>query len=471
MTPLRAGAIALLVLAVFTFFAFAKDIPFTRGYEMKAVFQNASALQLNSPVRIAGVDVGKVAKVEALGDDSSLTVVTMKIEKKGLPIHRDARLKIRPRIFLEGNFFVDVRPGTPGSPDLPDGGTIGPTQTAAPVQLDQVLGTLKATARQDLQKLLQGYGEALNGKPTAAEDATQDPDTRGQTAAESLNDSLGYAPDALRQSAIVNEALLGTRPKDLARLVKGNQKVAAALVRSEGNLKDLITNFNTTTGALASRQNDLRATLRELPQVLEAANPAFDELNAAFPNTRGFARDILPAVRQTPATIAASLPWIAQTRALVRPSELGGSIALLQPAVSDLAAFTDGSISFLPQADAFNRCALNNLLPTGDVVIRDGALSTGVPSYQEFFQSLVGLSGESQNFDGNGNYVRFTTGGGDITQASGAINGGAKLFANFIKQPLGTRPARPSRTPPIVRTSPCYKQKRPNLNSARTGGP
>ena len=63
---------------------------------------------------------------------------------------------------------MDVRPGTPGSPDLGDGGTIGPSQTSAPVQLDQVLGTLKATARRDLQKLLQGYGESLNGKPTAA---------------------------------------------------------------------------------------------------------------------------------------------------------------------------------------------------------------------------------------------------------------------------------------------------------------
>ena len=470
MTPLRAGAIGILVLTVFVFFAFAKDIPFTKGYEMKAVFQNSSALQLNSPVRIAGVDVGKVSKVEPLSGDSTLTEVTMKIDKKGLPIHRDARLKIRPRIFLEGNFFVDVRPGTPGAPDLPDGGTIGQTQTSAPVQLDQVLGTLKSTARADLQKLLQGYGESINGKPTAAEDATQDPDTQGQTAGESLNDSLEDAPDALRQAAIVNEAFLGTSPGDLARLIKGNQRVAAALVRSEGNLKDLITNFNTTTGALASRQDDLRATLRELPQVLEAANPAFDSLNDSFPATRAFAREIIPGVRETPATIEASLPWIAQTRALVRPSELGGSIALLQPAVSDLAKFTDGTVKFLPQADAFNRCALNNLLPTGDVVIRDGGLSTGVSTQDEFFQSLVGLSGESQNFDGNGNYVRFATGGGDNTQATGPINGGANLFANFIKQPLGTRPARPSRTPPIRRTTPCYTQKRPDLNSAKRGG-
>ena len=72
--------------------------------------------------------------------------------------------------------------------------------------------------------------------------------------------------------------------------------------------------------------------------MLEAANPALDELNAALPPTRAFAREIIPAVRETPATIDAALPWIAQTRALVSPAELQGLVRDLQPAVDDLAA-------------------------------------------------------------------------------------------------------------------------------------
>ena len=123
----------------------------------------------------------------------------------------------------------------------------------------------------------------------------------------------------------MNQAFLGTDPDDLAKLIKGNQRVSAALVSSEGNLKDLITNFNATTGALAAEQDDLRATIRELPRVLEAADPAFDKLNAAFPPTRAFAREIMPGVRETPATIEASLPWIAQTRALVSAERAAGA--------------------------------------------------------------------------------------------------------------------------------------------------
>ena len=71
-------------------------------------------------MRIAGVEVGKVKKVEAQeGTDDA--VVTMSIDESGLPLHEDATAKIRPRIFLEGNFFVDLQPGTPGAPELDDG--------------------------------------------------------------------------------------------------------------------------------------------------------------------------------------------------------------------------------------------------------------------------------------------------------------------------------------------------------------
>ena len=74
------------------------------------MFESANSLRVNSPVRIAGVNVGKVKTVEPKeGTDQAL--VTMEINETGLPIHEDATAKIRPRIFLEGNFFVDLTAG------------------------------------------------------------------------------------------------------------------------------------------------------------------------------------------------------------------------------------------------------------------------------------------------------------------------------------------------------------------------
>jgi ABC-type transporter Mla subunit MlaD len=464
-----AGVLTVAVIAVGLLIAF-NGLPFRSGYELKAVFADTANVGLRSPVRIAGVDVGKVSKVEAAGEDSTATLVTMELDDDALPIRSDARLKIRSRIFLEGNFFVDLEPGTPAGRELDSGATVPISQTSAPVQLDQVLGVLKTDVRKDLQTLVQGYGEAISGEPTAAEDASQDPDVRGETAAEAGNQSLTYAPGALRGLAIVNQALLGIEPHDLSKLIRGGARVSRELDRNESQLQDLITNLDITTGALASEQGDLRATIRALPRLLEAASPALDSLNAAFPPTRAFAREILPGVNQTAATIDAAFPWVRQTRKLVSPSELQGLVRVLRPATADLAEATDGAVRLLPQVDLVDRCLINTILPTGDIVIQDPPLTTGVPNYKEFFQTLVGLSGESQNFDGNGTYTRFQPGGGAQTVSTGSLPGVGPLFGNAVAPPLGTRPARPAQRPPYNRTAVCARQQLPNLNDTRLGG-
>ena len=114
LTTFQAGLIALVVIVIATFFAFTKDIPFTTPYQLKARFENAPPIQRGQAVRIAGVDVGKVAAVEPVGGDSPAVTVIMKLEESALPIHEDAEIKVRPRIFFEGNLFFDLKPGTPG---------------------------------------------------------------------------------------------------------------------------------------------------------------------------------------------------------------------------------------------------------------------------------------------------------------------------------------------------------------------
>ena len=121
-------------------------------------------LKPKSPVRIAGVEVGKVKKIEAVESGSGAARVTMEIEERGLPIHEDAELKIRPRIFLEGNFFVDLEPGSPSGEELAKGDTIPVTQTAAPVQIGDVLTALQKDTREDLQTFLREYSEGLVGR-------------------------------------------------------------------------------------------------------------------------------------------------------------------------------------------------------------------------------------------------------------------------------------------------------------------
>src|SRR3954465_4767168 len=84
-SPFVAGLIVIVLIAVLAFIAFSPSLPFSSPYEVKAVFANAANIQARSPVRIAGVNVGEVKSVERQ-PDSTNTLVTMTVNKQGLPI-------------------------------------------------------------------------------------------------------------------------------------------------------------------------------------------------------------------------------------------------------------------------------------------------------------------------------------------------------------------------------------------------
>ncbi len=474
--PWVIGAIVAVIVAVLTYLAFFKEIPFVgKGYELHATFENVATLRSDAPVRIAGVDVGEVTGIESKGTAAE---VAFTVDDEGRPIHEDATIKIRPRLFLEGNFFLDLRPGSPSAPELDSGAEISMTQTSTAVQLDEILAALDSDSRENLQELLEGYGEALTHEPTAAEDADQDPDVRGETAAESLNDAFRYGVRSTRDTAIVNEAFLGTQPHDLSKLIAAQGDVFAELLTVEGDLRDLITNFNTTTGALAAESENLSETIRILAPTLENGEPALRHLSDALPPLRALALEAVPGVRELPGTIEAGLPWLRQTKRLLTDRELGGLARQLENAAPSLAQTTQTALSLFPELTRASRCVSQVLVPAGDIVIdaAGGAaypFSTGQPNFNELFYGAVNLAGESQNFDGNGAFVRFQSGGGD--QLVRAPNPGSPLgpvFGKAIAPPLGTRPTFPGRNaiPPFRQDVPCFENQIPNVNGTGAAG-
>lgn len=467
---LAAGVIGAVVILAVCYLVFGGSLPFGGSpFVLRATFTVQTQLHLGSPVRIAGVNVGKVTGIGHVHGSSTAGVATMTIDPNGLPIHSDATAEIRPRLFLEGNFYVDLRPGSPAAPTLSSGATLPASQTTGPVQLDRVLSALTSNARTNLQTLVQGLGRSLNGRPTAAQDATQDPSVRGLTAGQALNQSLKYAAGAFRASTIVNEALLGIQPHDLSGVVSGNQRIFEALSSQQGHLQHLVTTFNATMSALAARQQDLEATIALLPPLLRAANSALGPLQASFGPTQRFAAAMTPSVRQLAATIDVGLPWVAQSTALMSRSELGGLLQSLTPAIQGTSATLAASRTLLRGSDTLARCMTHTVIPTGNESIQDPPLTTGRQLYQELFQSAVGLAGAAGNFDGNGRYVRAAAGGGSDRVATGSLPGGGPLYGNAVVAPLGTRPAYPGRQPPIVRGVRCLTQAPPNLNAAATG--
>jgi len=467
-----AGVIGVLVIGIACYFVFGGSLPFqTPPFQLKAVFTTETELHIPSPVRVAGVDVGEVTSVNRVGGPTSqAAVITMSINPNGLPIHADATAKVRPRIFLEGNFYVDLHPGTPHSPDLSSGATLSVSRTSGPVQLDRVLSALNSNSRANLETLLRGYGAALDAPPIPAQDASQDPLVRGQTGGQALNTALNYSVNAFRASAMVNQALLGLQPNDLSGVVRGNEGVLRALASSGNQLSSFVDTFNATMAALAARQSQLAQTIALLPPFLQRTQTSDSALDASFGPTKAFARALLPSISQLGPAIDAGIPWIAQSSALMSPQELGGLVKFLTPAVQNTGAALKSTQALIQQADLLTRCFDHNIVPTGNEVISDPPLGSGQPVYRELFQSAVGLAGAAGNFDGNGRYIRTNAGGGDarVTTPSLSPTGGP-AYGNAVLPVLGSRPAFTSAPPTVRRDVACYKNPRPDLNRVKTG--
>ncbi len=376
-------------------------------------------------------------------------MVTMRIDDKGQPLHTDAHAYIRPRIFLEGNFFVDLQPGTPSAPVLGDGDIIPVNQTDTPVQLDQLLTALQSDTRADLQAVLRDYASALKGR-----------------GAKGYRASLKYWKPAYRDSGIVADASLGEAEHDFSRYIASAAKVAAALDRSPSQLKSLITDFNTTAAAFARSESSLRAAVNELPRTLRAAQPALGKLNASFPPLRALVSDLRPGVRNSLPAIEASTPLIAQLRGLVSRPELRGLVADLRPAVPSLARLTTATIPLYEQVRAAASCQNEVILPWTQDTVKDPNFPSSGPVYQESVKSLPGLAGESRSGDANGQWFRVLAAGGPnvYTLKPGAFTA--------LPSPIqGANPPKPDARPPLNRKVPCETQEKPNLASNPSAAP
>jgi len=475
------GLIAFVIIVIGFLLAFTKQLPWSDGYEVQAVFTTAQNIRVDSPVRIAGVEVGKITKVEPLaaGDDVAEApdegdapvegttagdaagqqgaLVTMEIKDSGRPIKTDATMQLRPRLFLEGNLFVDLKPGSPGAEEAPDGYSVPIEQTSVSVQLDQVLTTLQSDVRTDLQVFLEEFGSALV-------------DHGG---AEGFQEIYRTSPRAFKSTSQVNEAFLGTEPHDLSGAIRNFGKVARALVRNEEQLKDLVTNFRIFAGSFAAEDDALEQAIVELPLVLEAAEPAFDNLNASFPALRAFAREALPGVRSTPATLDVATPFVRQLRLLMSKQELRGLVRELRPTIPRLAKLTKRTIPFLEQARALASCFNTVIIPWGFDTVDGG---TGYPHpavgpvYKETAYGLAGIAGESRSGDANGQYIRVGAGGGTNTVAFDPPGIAEDFFGVTPFSIDGAMPAIDSSAKTDFKPNvPCETQEPPNLNAGAPG--
>jgi ABC-type transporter Mla subunit MlaD len=398
------------------------------------------------------VNVGRVVEVEALPDER-MAKITMEIEPEGLPIKRDAEVRLRPRLFLEGNYFIDIQPGTPSSPRLASGATIPPNQTTTPVQFGEFLTSLQRGTRENLQTFLREYSRALEGR-----------------GARGINQAIQHWEQAYRNTAMVNEAYLGERPGDLHRLLRGQGRVFGALSSNTRALRTLVTGLRRVAGGFAREDENLSRTIASLRRVVVVGRPALQSLNDALPSLRAFAREALPAARSSLPTLDAQIPFVREARALVSRAELRGLAAEMRPTVPLLARLNQRTALGLRETRALASCQNNVLLPFAKTPIPDPDFpaASGEPFFEVSARTLVGLAGESRVADANSPMARVQAGGGPLTVV-GTGEAGDQYVAQLDLPLQGVRPVSPTERPTFRPDVACETQQPPDLNAL--GGP
>lgn len=447
--PLRPYVVAVALLAavaLIAYFAFNPSLPFTHGYRVQAVFKSSNGLRDGSPVRVAGIAVGNVTKIEE--GPGTTTVVTMELKDSARPVHRDAMARIRPRVFLEGGFLVELSPGSPSEPELADNDTIPLSQTTVPVQFHQVLSVLDSPSRRSVARSLDtlagGFGDGgANGLKTLA------PELR----------------PLLRDLAWVSEASRGTEADDVTTLVRSTNKIALALDERPERLGSLVDNLARTAAAVRARDVQLAASLDELSRVLRASPAALDALDSALPRLERAGGHLARALPTAPRYLRETAAVMAELRRLAAPSRRSKTLTALETSFRDLPTLVGRLAATFPETKPLSDCLTSHVLPLFNSKVPDGELSSNRPVWQDFVHALVGLSSASQNFDGNGHNLRYQVGLG--AQSLSILPGASGLLAaaptNLRSRPLPRADRKP---PPLDSSKRCSSQPQPDLNTA-----
>ncbi len=431
--PLAVAAVTILLAVAITFWAFnGKQIPFVHHFTMYALVRNSVDIIPQSPVRIAGVDVGEVSGTSAAGN---MTKVAFTLSSNGMPVHEDATVTIRDRLFLEGGYYLQLDPGSPSAPVAKDGWTIPISNTSYPVQFYQLLSTFDVATRASLENTLntlnQGFSAAsycLPGASTqlsvaenpcaADQHPVQQAPTTTNSGAGGLKAATPQLTPALKDIAWVTQGLRGTQPGDVERLLSSASDVTSTLNGSSSQLADFVTSLNHVSTALASTDGALAQSVSGLDQTLQVAPPALSAVDHALPPLASLAVALDPSLKVAPPIIDGVTKAVGQLAAVVAPVERGKLLRTLQTTFVAFPSTLRQLGTIFPITKGVTDCLRTHVTPILNEIVPDSSpggpnLSSGRPVWQDFVHFLPGLSSAVQNFDGNGYWIRLIAGTGN----------------------------------------------------------
>lgn len=209
------------------------------SYEVTAELARSYNLFAGSPVRVLGLDVGRITELEVSPDRDTVRV-HMRI-RGDVDLPEDAFLTVVPESVL-GERYVQFDPPYTGGPRLPGGATIPLERTQVPFEFDEVLEGLNEFVEgldgQELARLVDNLAEVLDGK------------------GEQLGRTIDQAHEAV--------GVLRDNDEELVALVSRLADLNETLATRDRQIGRIIEDWNTLTRSLADDRVDLDRALSGL---------------------------------------------------------------------------------------------------------------------------------------------------------------------------------------------------------------
>jgi phospholipid/cholesterol/gamma-HCH transport system substrate-binding protein len=340
------AAVAIAVIAVIYIVALGGG----SSYQVHAVFQNASQLVTGDQVEVASNTIGSVKKIDLTPDGQASLTLTIN-DSHYQPLHEGTQAIVR-LTGLSGiaNRYIELRLGPPGSPAIPNGGTIPAQDTTTAVDLDEIFNTLNGPTRKGLQDVFQGSASQYQGQGQKIQQAWQ-----------YLN------PAVASTSALFSEIDRDT-PR-FTNFITQTSGLLKTIAQRSTDLSGLVQNLATTTEALASQRTALGQSIQKLPTFMAMADTTFVNLRHSL--------DVLTQLTNASKPVLMPRPGypIGRLRALLaqlRP--------LAEESVPTVKALANMISQPGPNNDLIDLTKLG--VPLAAVTVRNQQKVTGVPNVQ-----------------------------------------------------------------------------------------
>ncbi len=224
---------------------------------LTAYFAGAVGLYEGNSVRMLGVDMGTITRIQPMGNQ-----VRVELEyDRSVPVPADAKaIIVSPS--LVSDRYVQLAPAYKGGPQIDDGAVIGLDRTEVPLEVDELAASLSRVSQS-----LGPNGANKNGSLSDLLDtAAKNFDGNGQA----LHDTI----TKLGQAA----GTLSGNKDDLFKTVENLGSFSQTLVNSDKQVRDFERQLADVSGFLAGERENLAATVKQLSDTLTAVQ-AFIEKN------------------------------------------------------------------------------------------------------------------------------------------------------------------------------------------------